>query len=167
MAGELILWVALALAWLSTLLGAPGTLLMLLAAAVYGCATGFRSLSPATLGWLAAISLPAELLDQLLGFWTARRSGATWIGMAGAFVGGLAGAALLGGVLPLIGVVPGALLGSFVGAYAAEYASRRDSAAALQAAWGGFVGRIAGMTLKMAAGLVMAWLVYHTLAGTH
>jgi uncharacterized protein YqgC (DUF456 family) len=161
--GQVILWVALGLSWLSILLGLPGTVLMLVAAAIYGWATGFGEITGRTLAWLAAIALPVEVLDQLLGLWAARRYGATWIGMAGAFFGAMAGAALLNGVLPLIGVVPGALLGSFAGAYAAEYATRRDSPAALRAAWGGFLGKIAGIALKMSAGLLMAWFVYRAL----
>jgi uncharacterized protein len=73
------------------------------------------------------------------------------------------GAALMGSVLPLIGVVLGALLGGFVGAYVAEYAAQRDSPAALRAAWGSFLGRIAGIALKMGAGLAMAYLLYRAL----
>ena len=34
---------------------------------------------------------------------------------------------------------------------------------ALRAAWGGFLGRIAGITMKMSGGLVMAWLIYRSL----
>jgi uncharacterized protein len=163
MAGDLILWLALALCWLSTLLGAPGTLLMLVAALVYGWATAFREMSGNTLIWLAGVSLPVEVLDQLLGLWAARRYGASWTGLAGGFIGGFVGAALLGGVMPLVGVVPGALLGSFVGAYLAELAVCRNSAVALRAAWGSFLGRIAGIVLKMAAGVVMALLIYRAL----
>jgi uncharacterized protein YqgC (DUF456 family) len=160
---HLILWLTLGICWLSTLVGAPGALLMLVAAVLYGWATGFREIGVHTLIWLGAIAVPIEALDQLLGFWAARRYGATWPGMAGAFMGGMIGAALLGSVLPLVGVVPGALIGSFVGAYAGEYATRRDAPAALRAAWGGFLGRIAGITMKMSAGLVMVWMIYRSL----
>jgi uncharacterized protein len=163
MAYDVILWIALALSWLSTLLGAPGTLLMLLVAGAYGWATGFREMSGATLGWLTAVALPVEVLDQLLGLWAARRYGASWTGLAGGFAGGLIGAALLGGVMPVVGVVPGALIGSFLGAYLAEYAVCRDSPQALRAAWGSFLGKIAGIVLKMAAGVVMALLIYRAL----
>jgi uncharacterized protein len=163
MAADIILWLALAAAWLSTLIGAPGGLLMLLVAGIYAWATGFREVNIATLGWLAAFAIPSEILDQLLGFWAARRYGASWTGLFGGFVGSMLGAALMGSVLPLIGVVLGALLGGFVGAYVAEYASQRDSPAALRAAWGSFLGRIAGIALKMGAGLAMAYLLYRAL----
>jgi uncharacterized protein len=136
---------------------------MLLAAGVYGWATGFRVVTPSTLGWLAAVALPAELLDQLLGFWAARRYGASWTGMAGGFVGGLVGATLLGGILPLVGVVPGALVGSLAGAYLAELAVRRDSPLAFRAAWGSFMGKIAGLAVKLAAGVLMAIMLYRVL----
>jgi uncharacterized protein YqgC (DUF456 family) len=160
MAGHLILWSALALAWLSTLLGAPGAALMLAVAAVYGWATGFHEVTWSTLGWLAAIAVPAEVIDQGMGFWFSRRYGATWVGLAGGFAGGVVGASLLGGALPVIGIVPGALLGSFAGAYLGEYAGRRDPSAALRAAWGSFLGRIAGIVLKLAAGVMMAGVIY-------
>jgi uncharacterized protein len=164
-AAELILWLAIGLAWLSILLGVPGTLIMLLAAALFGWLDGFHRVTLSTLGWLAAVALPAELLDQLLGLWAARRYGASWIGMAGGFAGGVIGATLLGGLLPLVGVLPGALVGSFIGAYLAELAARRDSPLALRAAWGSFLGKMAGIALKMAAGAVMAVLLYQALHG--
>ena len=163
MAGHVALWVVLAVAWLSILLGAPGVLLMLMAALIYAWATGFHEITWPTIGWLAAIALPAEVIDQLLGFWASRKYGATWIGMAGGFGGGMIGASLLGGVLPLIGVVPGALVGSFLGAYLAEYIARRDSPAALHAAWGSFLGRIAGIALKLGAGVMIGWVIYRAL----
>ncbi len=160
MAGQIVLWVVLVVAWLSTLLGLPGTAIMLLAAGVYGWATGFHAVTLPTLGCLAAIALPAEVLDQVLGIWASRRFGASWLGMVGGFAGGVGGAALLGGVLPLVGVVPGALLGAFAGAFLAEYAKSRDAPAALHAAWGSFLGRIAGIALKMSAGALMLWVIY-------
>jgi uncharacterized protein YqgC (DUF456 family) len=162
-AADVILWLAMGLAWLSILLGAPGTLIMLLAAALFGWMTGFHRLSLSTLGWLAAVALPAELLDQLLGLWAARRYGASWVGLAGGFAGGILGASLLGSALPLVGVLPGALVGSFVGAYLAELMAHRDSPLALRAAWGSFLGKIAGIALKMAAGVIMAVLLYRAL----
>lgn len=160
---HVILWLALGICWLSTLLGAPGALLMLAVVGLYAWLTGFQEIRSNTLVWLGAIAIPVELLDQLLSVWAARRYGATWPGMAAAFVGGMIGASLLGSALPLIGVVPGALLGSFVGAFVGEYVARRDAPAALRAAWGSFLGRIAGITIKMSASLVMAWLVFRAL----
>ena len=90
---------------------------MLLVAGVYGWSTGFREVDFRTLGWLAALAIPSEILDQLLGFWAARRYGVSWTGLLGGFIGGMIGAGLMGSALPLVGVVLGALLGGFAGAY--------------------------------------------------
>jgi uncharacterized protein len=163
MAADVLLWLAMAIAWLSTLVGAPGCILMLLVAGVYGWSTGFREVNLHTLVWLTALAVPSEILDQLLGLWAARRYGASWTGLLGGFVGGMIGAGLLGSALPRLGVVLGALLGGFAGAYLAEYIAQRDAAAALRAAWGSFLGRMAGIALKMGAGLAMAWLLYRAI----
>jgi hypothetical protein len=77
MAGRLILWIALALSWLSILLGLPGTLLMLLSAVVYGWATGFQRIGGRVLveggfvGRIAGITLKLSA-GALMALWVYR-----------------------------------------------------------------------------------------------
>jgi len=152
--------VVLVLAWLAIPLGVPGTVIMLAVSLLYGWLGGFRVLDARALGWMACIALPVEGLDQLLSIWAARRYGATFPGVAGSLAGGIVGSILLSPLLPIVGTVLGAFAGAFAGAYLLEWAVQRDAQRALRAAWGGFIGRIAGMVLKMVAGgwiLFLAW----------
>ena len=72
-------------------------------------------------------------------------------------MGGIAGSILLSPLMPVVGTVIGAFVGAFVGSYVVEWLVQKDSRRALHAAWGGFVGRIAGIILKMVAG---GWIIY-------
>jgi uncharacterized protein YqgC (DUF456 family) len=118
-----------------------------------------------TLSWIAAIALPAEAADQLLAIWTARRYGATFRGLLGSLAGGLAGSVLLSPVLPIVGTVLGALAGGFAGAFAVEWLVQKNSRQALRAAWGGFIGRIAGILIKMVAGGWILFIVWKAVLG--
>src|SRR5437660_12542101 len=99
------------LAWLAIPIGAPGTLIMLGASLLYGWLTGFQAIDARVLTWIAAVTLPAEGADQLLGIWAARRYGATLRGILGSLAGGVAGSLLLTPALPVVGTIAGALGG--------------------------------------------------------
>jgi hypothetical protein len=157
--------VVLGMAWLAIPLGVPGTLIMLAASLLYGWLTGFRVLDARDLWWIAGIALPVELADQLLGIWAARRYGATFLGVVGSLAGGIVGSLLFSPVLPIVGTVLGAFAGAFAGAYLVEWAVQRDARRALRAAWGGFVGRIAGIILKMVSGGWIIFLVWKSVFG--
>jgi uncharacterized protein YqgC (DUF456 family) len=75
--GAIILLLLMGLALLSTIIGVPGTLVIFLLALIYGWLTQFATLSGRTLLILLGMAVPAELADQLLGIWAARRYGAT------------------------------------------------------------------------------------------
>jgi uncharacterized protein len=149
--------VVMGLAWLAIPIGVPGTLIMLAASLLYAWLTGFRILEARDLGWMAGIAVPVEGADQLISIWAARRYGATFQGVLGSLVGGIVGSLLLSPVLPIVGTVLGAFAGAFAGAYLVEWGVQRDRRLALRAAWGGFVGRMVGMILKMVAG---GWIFY-------
>jgi hypothetical protein len=149
---DILYLVLLAVAWLTIPVGVPGTVIMAGVSLLYGWVTGFRELDGRALLWIAGIALPVEGADQLLGIWASRRYGATFKGIMGSLAGGFAGSLLLNPFLPIVGAVLGAFAGAFVGSYVVEWIVQKDSRRALHAAWGGFVGRIAGIILKMVAG---------------
>jgi uncharacterized protein YqgC (DUF456 family) len=155
--GNILYLGLLAVAWVTIPIGLPGTLIMVALSLLYGWLTGFREMDGRTLLWMAAIAVPVEGLDQLLGIWAAKRYGATFKGILGSVAGGILGSMLLSPVMPIVGTVIGAFAGAFVGAYLIEWLVQKDSRRALEAAWGGFVGRIAGIILKMLAG---GWMLY-------
>src|SRR6266581_23500 len=101
--GAIIYWLLLLVAWLAIPFGAPGALIMLALSLVYGWLTGFREPAGHALIWIAAVTLPAEAADQLLGIWAARHYGATFRGILGGVAGGIAGSLLLSPVLPIVG----------------------------------------------------------------
>jgi len=158
-AGAILLLVLMGLALLSTVIGLPGTLLVFLLALLYGWMTHFSVLTGRTLGILLAMAVPAELADQLLGIWAARRYGASTRGIIGSIVGGIVGGLALNGLLPILGGVIGAFAGAYVGSLLVERQVQGDWQAARRAAWGNFLGRAAGIMFKLVVGTVMITIV--------
>lgn len=139
-------------------LGLPGTFLILAAAFLYAWATGFATITWATLALLLAAALVAEGVEALAGVVGAKRYGSgNWAVIASIF-GGIVGAVLGAPVLFGLGSIPGALAGAFAGAVLAEKVVGRPSGEAVRAGWGTFLGRLAGTAVKGAVGVAMAAL---------
>ena len=119
----------------------PASLLLGLAALLHEALVGFSELT----GWDWAVFLLllglASLADNLAAAWGARRFGAGRAGVWGAVLGALLGA-LLGGPL-------GILVGPFLGAFLFELASGRPGKEALRAGWGGLVGFLTSVGLRL------------------
>jgi hypothetical protein len=153
------LLVLMGAAVLATIFGLPGTLIAFALALAYGAATGFAPLGSRLLWLLLGLALVAEVADQVLGIWAARRYGASVKGVVGSIAGGILGAILLAPLLPVVGGIVGAFGGAYLGALLVEQHLRRDWAAARRAAWGNFLGRAAGTMLKLGIGVAMIVLV--------
>jgi hypothetical protein len=160
-----ILFVAVLLAGaFLTLLGIPGTLLILLDAVIYSAATGWQRLPWGFLLVLAAIAAVAEVSDNIISAVGVRKYGGSSKGMVWALLAGLTGALVLGVVLSPLGVVGavvgplvGGVLGGFAGGYAYERAQGRSIEEARKAGMGAVWGRIAGTMLKtILAGVMVA-----------
>lgn len=95
----------------SILSGLPGSLVILGAAVVYACVTGFGVLGLKALGVLALITVVSESLDVLFIMNGARSSNFSKSGLFASTFGGLAGAAVLTPFLYGLGAVTGILLG--------------------------------------------------------
>ena len=150
-------------------LGLPGTWLMLGLALLLETIDGsfLAGDAPQTFGWAtlgvgAALAVVGEILEAGAGAAGTHLGGGTRRGMVGAIVGGLLGAILLTGLIPIpfIGTLIGAFVGTFAGALYAEATSEeaRQNHETLKAAAGAALGRLAG-TLGKTMLAVMIWVV--------
>jgi uncharacterized protein YqgC (DUF456 family) len=141
---------------LVTPLGLPGTLIILVAALLFGWATGFTTLGWPTLTTLLVLAAAAEAAEWLAGAAGAKRYGgsrrAAWLGILGGLVGGVLGAPFGLG----LGAIPGALIGAFLGAFGGELSLAGNAARAGRVGWGALVGRAWGIAVKGAAAVAMA-----------
>jgi uncharacterized protein YqgC (DUF456 family) len=140
--------------------GLPGAAVVLLAVFVYALATDFSA--EIGMGFfiiLCVLTVIAETADNWLTAVGARRYGASRSSMWLSFLGGLAGAVIIGGPLAFVFGPLGPVAGGFAGAFAVvfvnEYYKRGDAQDALRAAWGTFLGRMAGIVLKLVIAVAM------------
>ncbi|HWI57366.1 MAG TPA: DUF456 domain-containing protein [Bacillota bacterium] len=146
--------IGLALALLVMLLGVvgsimpglPGTPLILAAAIAHRLYFGSASIHIWGLVILVLLTLLSMLFDYLAGIVGAKQFGATWRGVLGAGLGGLAG---------LFFSIPGILLGPFVGATLFELFGGRKFKEATHAGLGATLGLILGSVGKLALGVAM------------
>lgn len=101
---------------------------------------------------LLAAVVVVTVLDYLVPLWGAKRYGASKAGVWGAAIGMIAGIFFF----PPFGM----LVGTFLGAAAGELAAGREGGAAGRAAWGVFVGTMAGIVLKLACSGVVTWYFF-------
>lgn len=140
--------------------GLPGAGIILLAVFIYAWVTGFGEvIGIPFFVVLTALTVIAETADNWLTMLGARRYGASSRAVWLSLLGGLAGAIFIGGPLALIFGPLGPLAGGFAGAFgvvfAYEYSVRRDAREALRAGWGTFLGRMAGIILKLVIAIAM------------
>jgi len=112
-----------------------------------------RDWSAAGFGWVEVVVLGAlaalvTALDFVLPLWGAKRHGASRTGLWGSVVGTLVGMLFF----PPFGM----LLGAFCGALAGELLVGKREGDAAKAAWGVFVGTMAGIGLKLAVSIAIA-----------
>ena len=111
-------------------------------------ASGFADFSTRFLVVAAIITVAVTVLDYLIPMLGAKRWGGSKAGMTGAMIGLIAGL-----FVPPAGII----LGPFLGAVTAELISGRDTDAALKSGMGSLIGFLAGMGLKLALCLVLAY----------
>ncbi|MBC7289022.1 MAG: DUF456 domain-containing protein [Armatimonadetes bacterium] len=173
---ELVFACVTLLGMLISIVGLPGSILILVASVLHSAATHWHRPSPAALIVLLLIAIAAETSDNILAAMGARRHGASMRGSLAAVAGALVGAVVVGVVAQLVGVpalvggplvwlivnTVAVLLGASAGAFAATYAWElrrgRPPEEARKAAVGGLIGRmlaiVARATLTTAMGVV-------------
>jgi uncharacterized protein len=124
----------------------PGPPLVLIAALGHRLWFGQHSASAPILLYLAALTAAALLLDHFASVYGAKRFGATWRGLLGAFVGGVIG---------IFFNIPGIIIGPFLGAMAFEMLGGYKLDKASRAGLGATLGVFAGVIGKCAVSVVM------------
>jgi uncharacterized protein YqgC (DUF456 family) len=131
----------------------PGAPLVFLGLLCGAWADGFRKVGWFTISILAVLMLLTVVVDFLASRWGAKRVGASWLALAGAFLGTLAG---------LFFNIPGLIFGPFLGAVAGEWLAVRNLRQAGKVGLGTWLGMILGIGAKLA--LVFAMVGIFALA---
>src|SRR6185312_1221213 len=124
----------------------PGPPLVLIAALLHRLCFGQHSASWLVLFCLTILTTAALLLDHFASVYGAKRFGATWRGLLGAFVGGVIG---------IFFNIPGIILGPFLGAMLFELMGGYKFDKASRAGLGATLGVFAGIVGKCAVSIVM------------
>lgn len=159
---------------LATLFQLPGTFVVAGTILVAGACTGW-SAAPLWLVLIALVAaIAAEVGDNVLSAWALKRyegsSRGMWSAVLGGFVGAIVGGSLssllgaLGLVLgPVVGValfvigpIAGGCAGGWTGAFLAERSLGRSPSEARKAALGAFLGRAAGVLMKVVVCLLVS-----------
>jgi len=140
-------------------LGLGGNFVILGLALIYALVTGFDAIGWQLLVVLAGIALLGEGIEFVLGTFYVAKRGATRGGVVLAFVGGLIGAFVGNGLLPVAGAILGSFVGAFAGAVLGEYQQQRRLEPSLRIGTHAFVGRLLALVVKHALGLVMVFLI--------
>lgn len=131
----------------------PGTFLILAAAIVHRVVYGADG-GP---GWMTLIGLglvagAATVVEYISGAAGARYFGSSKAGIWGA---------ILGGIVGLFFALPGLILGPILGAIAGELIAGRKPGAAGRAGLGTALGGLAGLMIRLAAGIAMTvWFLF-------
>jgi hypothetical protein len=117
----------------------PGPPIVLIAAVAHRLIFGQHSASALVLICLTVLTLFSLVLDHFASVYGAKRFGATWRGVLGAFVGGIVG---------IFFSIPGIILGPFVGAVLFELMGGHKIDKASRAGLGATLGVFAGILGK-------------------
>jgi uncharacterized protein YqgC (DUF456 family) len=124
----------------------PGPPLVLIAAIGHRLWFGDHSASMLVLLCLVIFTIWSFVLDYFAGVYGAKRFGATWRGVLGAFVGGIVG---------LFFSLPGIIIGPFIGAMVFELMGGYKFDKASRAGLGATLGVFAGVIGKCIISVVM------------
>lgn len=125
----------------------PGPPLILLGALLYAWHTDFIAISWIALVVLALLTLLSQALDYVASMFGARKFGASWWGMTGAFLGGILGL--------FLGGIPGILIGPFLGALILELLHGRGLTLSFKIGVGTLLGFLAGSIGKLVIAVTM------------
>lgn len=160
-----LLLVILLVFWGSTLVGAPGNWLMILAVAIYAYFVPPQwrvGIAWSTVLLLAVMAAVGELIELLASAYGAAKVGGSKRGAAlsllGSIIGGLAGV-FIALPVPVVGPIIGALLfasvGALAGAMLGEYWKGREQGDIWKIGQAAFWGRLLGTLAKVWVGAVM------------
>ncbi len=178
--GIVVFILVLVVGVLATLVGLPGTVLILMDAFVYSAVHSFARPPWWLLLILLGICVVAETSDNIVSALGVTKSGGSTKTSIWAVVGGVAGAIIGANISPLLGLVGlaagpigtvigvllapliCALAGGYLAGYWYERRQGRPPQEARQAGWGALLGRLAGGLLKAILASVMVALILWT-----
>ncbi|MBE9491255.1 MAG: DUF456 domain-containing protein [Bacteroidetes bacterium] len=111
---------------------------------------------------MALIMVGVTIMDYVVPIYGTKKFGGTKKGLWGSAIGLIFGII----ILPFMGIVIGPfgilgiILGPFAGAYIGESMAGRDSKTALRAAFGSFIGFLAGTMMKLAYSIIVAYYFF-------
>lgn len=154
------LWIVFSVAIIVMLVGVLGTVVPVLPGIpliwstmlLFAIVEKFERVDTRFLWITLFVMIAAEAADHLGRAWGARRFGASKAGAWGAVIGTIVGLFFL----PL-----GLILGPFLGVAVAELISGRTTTESIRAGWGGLIGALGSMAVKLmvAIGLTIAFVV--------
>lgn len=130
----------------------PGLPLVWITMLLFAIVEGFERINASFLIVTFIVLIAAEVADHLGRAWGARRYGASKAGVWGAVLGTFVGLFFL----PI-----GFFLGPFLGAVVAELLSGRTTSESIRAGWGGLIGALGSIAMKLivAVGMTIAFIV--------
>lgn len=131
-----------------------GTLIILIGSIIYAFLTEFSFLSVKVIAILFLLYVIGEIIEYVSIIYGAKKFGASNAGIAGAFIGGIAGA-VLGVSFFGVGLIIGAFIGIFLGAFIVELFVKKDVIKSLKAGAGGVLGRLGSIIVKIIIAIVM------------
>lgn len=115
----------------------------------------FGNLSSRMLLFLGALAIIVQILDYIVPAWGTKKFGGSRYGTWGSILGLIAGLFFLPAFGPF-GIIT-ILGGPFVGALIGEKIAGKDSDSAMRAAFGSFVGFLAGTFMKLVTSSIIAF----------
>jgi hypothetical protein len=114
--------------------------------------SGFAEFDISTLIILGCVTIIVQALDYFVPAWGSKRFGGSKFGSWGSIVGLIIGTFFISiGPLGLVGIIGGPFLGAYIG----EMIRRKSNKNALKAAFGSFIGFLAGTFIKVALSIAM------------
>jgi uncharacterized protein len=156
---EIVFIVAVVASLFSNFYGVPGNFLIVVSSFVYGILTSFVQYSFAFVITLLLIVLLVEFLEYLLIVLTAKKYGASKLGIIGAIIGGIGGAISGAFITPVIGAIIGSIIGVFAGATLLEFFKSYDIREALLSGVGAFLGKIGGLSIKVCGAVTIIIMI--------
>ncbi|KKS90641.1 MAG: hypothetical protein UV65_C0012G0019 [Parcubacteria group bacterium GW2011_GWF2_43_11] len=125
----------------------PGVPLVWLGLFIFALATGFKTISLATILIFLALTIALTVLDFTAPLWGAKRYQASKWGIVGTFLATIVGIFFLG--------VWGIVLGPFLGAFIGELITGRGEKQAFKSASGALLGIVLSTLVRLILALIM------------
>ncbi len=139
--------------------GIPGNILIALGSLFYAISTGFSEFSFGFVLTIFGVMILFEFLEFVLISISARHYGSSRWGVVGAIVGGILGAISGAFFTPVMGGIIGSFLGVFIGAFIVEFIRSTKVKNSLKAAYGAFLGRIGGLSVKVIGAVTLSIMI--------